>query len=122
VAFILFFALGRLLIPSDRVFLALFSGKWLVAMLVLAPLLSLLSVSIAIIISSRVSDTRTVQQIGGFIVLPLVILGVAQTTGLILVNTFTFLIGALVVAALDVMILRIGVRIFQRERILTKWK
>jgi ABC-2 type transport system permease protein len=121
-AFILFFVIGRLLIPSDRVFVALFTTKWLVAMLVLAPLLSLLSVSIAIIISSRVNDTRAVQQIGGFIVLPIVILGVAQTTGLVLVNTFTFLLGALIVAALDVVVLRIGVRLFQRERILTQWK
>jgi ABC-2 type transport system permease protein len=121
-AFILFFAIGRALIPSDRVFAALFTPKWLVAMLVLAPLLSLLSVSLAIIISSRVNDTRAVQQIGGFIVLPVVILGVAQTTGLIFVSTLTFLVGALIVAALDVVVLRIGVRVFQREKILTQWK
>ena len=68
------------------------------------------------------NDTRAVQQIGGFIVLPIVILGVAQTTGLILLNTVTFLLGAAIVAVLDILILRLGVRLFQRERILTQWK
>lgn len=121
-AFIIFIVAGRFLIDSNRVFLALLNPKWLVAMVVLAPLLSLLSVSIAVIISSRVNDTRAVQQIGGFIVLPIVVLGIAQTTGLILLNAVTFIIGAVVVAAIDAAILRLGVRLFQRERILTKWK
>lgn len=121
-AYILFLAIGRFMIPSDRVYYALLNPKWLVAMVVLAPLLSLLSVSVAVIISARVNDTRAVQQIGGFIVLPIVIIGVAQTTGLILLNATTFLLGAIVVAALDIMILRLGVRMFQRERILTQWK
>src|SRR5207247_2460828 len=79
-AFVIFVGVGRFLITSDRVYGALLNPKWLIAMVVLAPLLSLLSVSIAVIISSRVNDTRAVQQIGGFIVLPIVILGVAQTT------------------------------------------
>lgn len=121
-AFIIFLMAGRFLIASERVFMALLNPKWLVATLILAPLLSLLSVSIAVIISSRVNDTRAVQQIGGFVVLPIVVLGIAQTTGLILLNATTFVIGALVVAALDALILRIGVRIFQREKILTQWK
>lgn len=122
IAYILFLAIGRFVIPSDRVYMALLNPKWLVAMIVLAPLLSLLSVSIAVIISARVNDTRAVQQIGGFIVLPIVILGVAQTTGLILLNTVTFLLGAVVLVVLDILILRVGVRLFQRERILTGWK
>ena len=121
-AFIIFLVAGRFLIDSQRVFLALLNPKWLIAMVVLAPLLSLLSVSIAVILSSRVNDTRAVQQIGGFIVMPIVILGVAQTTGLILLNAATFIIGAVVVAAVDAAIIRLGVRLFQRERILTKWK
>ncbi|TAH51157.1 MAG: hypothetical protein EYC68_11505 [Chloroflexota bacterium] len=121
-AFLIFLIVGRFLIESDRVYNALLNPKWLIGMLILAPLLSLLSVSLALIISSRVNDTRAVQQIGGFIVLPIVILGVAQTAGLILLNSFTFILGAGIVAALDVIILRVGVSLFQREKILTQWK
>lgn len=121
-AFTVFLVIGRVLIESDRVYGALLNPKWFFAMVVLAPLLSLFAVSIALIISSRVNDTRAVQQIGGFIVLPIVVLGVAQTTGFVLLNTFTFIIGAIIIAALDILILRIGVSLFQREKILTQWK
>lgn len=121
-AFLIFLIVGRILIESNRVFSALLNVKWLFAMLVLAPLLSLLAVSLALIISSRVNDARAVQQIGGFIILPIVVLGIAQTTGLILLNTGTFILGAVIIAAIDVLILRLGARLFQREKILTQWK
>ncbi len=120
--FLIFVIVGRFLIESDRVYGAILNPKWLVAMLILAPLLALLAVSVTVVISSRVNDTRTVQQIAGFLVMPIVVLGVAQTTGLILLNAFTFIIGAIVVAILDALILQIGVRLFRRERILTQWK
>lgn len=122
ISFAIFLLGARLLLTSARVFNALLDPKWVVAMLVLAPLLSLLAVSLAVIISSRVNDTRAVQQIGGFIVLPIVLIGVAQTTGLILLNAASFTVGALLIAALDAAILRVGVRLFQREKILTQWK
>ncbi len=121
-AFSLFSLGARLLIESDRVLSAVWNPRWLVAMLILAPLLSLLAVSLAVVVSSRVNDTRAVQQIGGFVVLPIVLLGVAQTTGVILVNALTFVIGSVMVGVLDVIILRVGVRLFQREKILTQWK
>ena len=121
-AFVIFIFGARVLISSERVFLALMNPKWFVAMGILAPLLALLSVSMAVVLSSRVNDSRAVQQIGGFIVLPIVLLGVAQTVGLLLLNATTFVIGAIVVAVIDVLILRLGVRVFQREKILTQWK
>jgi ABC-2 type transport system permease protein len=122
IGFVIFLAAARFLIVSDRVFSALLHLKWLVAMVALAPLLALLSVSIAIVLSSRVNDARAVQQIGGFVVLPIVLVGVAQTTGLFLLNATTFLLGAVIMGVIDVLVLRLGVRLFQREKILTQWK
>ncbi len=121
-AFLIFIIAARFLIASDRVYYALLDPKWLVALLLLTPLLALLSVSIAVVLSSRVNDTRAVQQIGGFVVLPIVLIGVAQTMGLVLLNAVTFTIGAIVLAVIDILILRLGVRVFQREKILTQWK
>ena len=48
----------------------IFNDTWRVAMLTLVPLICLLSVMLGIIVSSRVNDARTAQQIGGFIVIP----------------------------------------------------
>ncbi|MCI0477199.1 MAG: ABC transporter permease subunit, partial [Anaerolineales bacterium] len=48
-AFFIFIAAARFLIASERVFNALLDPKWLIALLVLSPLLSLLSVSLAVV-------------------------------------------------------------------------
>ncbi len=117
------FAAGmRLVITSERVLASLFDPMWLVAMLILAPLLALLSMSIGVMISSRVNDTRAAQQLGGVLVIPLVALGIAQTAGFVLLNALTFVVGATVIALIDVGVLFAATRLFQRETILTRWK
>ncbi len=120
-AYAVFFS-GARLVVSDRVYANLRNPMWLLAMLVLAPLLSLLAVSLGIIISSRVNDTRAAQQIAGLLVIPIVLLSVGQTAGFIFLNVVTFAVGALIVALVDVGVLYAGVQLFQRETILTRWK
>lgn len=121
-AYAIFMVGGRFIALSDRVFAGLLNPMWFIAMLVLTPLLALLSVSIGVLISSRVNDTRVAQQIGGALVIPAVVLGLAQTAGLILLNVFTFIAGSVIVALIDAGVLYAATRLFQRETILTRWK
>ena len=58
-----------------------FSDVWLVAMATLVPLICLFSVLLGIVVSSRVNDPRTAQQIGGFVVIPIIAVAVAQFLG-----------------------------------------
>jgi hypothetical protein len=79
------------------------------------------SVLLGIIVSSRVTDARTAQQIGGFVVLPIIAVAVAQFFGG--QASFTLeqvLIGDLVVAGLIGASLVFGNWIFDREAILTR--
>ncbi len=55
----------------------IFNDVWRVAMISLVPLICLLSVLLGIIVSSRVNDARAAQQIGGFIVIPVIAVAVA---------------------------------------------
>ena len=121
-AYLIFLLGSRLAVTSPQVLAAAFSLMWMVAMLVLVPLLAMLSMSIGVMISSRVNDTRAAQQIGGMLVLPIVALGIAQTAGFVLLNAATFIAGAALIALLDVIVLRAATRLFQRETILMRWK
>ncbi len=99
----------------------IFNEQWMVAMVSLVPLICLLSVLLGIIVSSRVSDARTAQQIGGFIVLP--VIGVAVAGFFSGQPTFSMeqvLIGDLVVLVLIGVALAVGNWIFDREQILTR--
>lgn len=99
----------------------IFNDVWQVAMISLVPLICLFSVLLGIIVSSRVNDARTAQQIGGFIVIP--VIGVAIAGFFSGQASFTMeqiFVGDLVVAGLIGVALAIGNWIFDREAILTR--
>jgi ABC-2 type transport system permease protein len=107
---------------SDRVFAVFANPMWLVAMFVLAPLLTVLAVNIGVIVSSRTSDARAAEQLGSLIILPLMILFIGALTGFIMISGETFWIASACAAIVDAALLYIGVGLFQREKILTQWK
>jgi ABC-2 type transport system permease protein len=117
-----FLVFARFLAISDRVFAVFVNPMWLVAMLVLAPLLTILAVNVGIVVSSRTSDPRAAEQLGSLIVLPLMVLFIGALSGFVMLNSGTFWLTSGLVALLDVLLLYIGVGLFQREKILTQWK
>ena len=99
----------------------IFNDTWKVAMLTLVPLICLLSVLLGIIVSSRVTDARTAQQIGGFIVIPVIAVAVAGFfSGQATFTLEQVIVGNIVVAGLIGVALVIGNWIFDREAILTR--
>lgn len=117
-----FVVAARFLAVSDRVFSVFVAPMWLIVMLILVPLLTILAVNVGVIISSRVNDPRAAEQLGALVILPFMILFIGGFTGIIMLNTTTFLITSLVVAVIDLGLVIIGTRLFQRETILTRWK
>jgi len=120
--YLIYAAGAHILVSNPAVVSKLFDPLWLIAIFLVGPLLSLLGVSIAVMVSSRVNDPRVAEQISGIFVLPVVGLFVGQTTGLILVNEqfILWMAGALVI--LDSILFYFAVQIFQRETILSRWK
>jgi ABC-2 type transport system permease protein len=117
------FALGaRLLGLSSGLLAKLMDPMWLMAIFVVGPLLAVASVSLAVMISSRVNEPRVAEQLSGLVVLPLLALFFGQVSGLILLNTSLVLWMAIGLLALDAVLLAFAVQLFQRESILTRWK
>jgi ABC-2 type transport system permease protein len=63
IAYCIFLVFARFLAASPRVFGVFVNPMWLVALLVLAPLLTIMAVNFGLIISSRVSDPRSAEQL-----------------------------------------------------------
>ena len=118
----IFLIFARIFSVSDRVFSVFVDPMWLVAMFILAPLLTIMAVNVGVIVSSRTSDPRAAEQLGSLIILPLMVLFIGPLAGFIMLNATTFWISAAIVALLDVGLMHLGVKLFQRETILTRWK
>jgi ABC-2 type transport system permease protein len=97
-------------------------ASWLAGVFVLGPAVGLSSVVAGVIVSARVNDPRVAQQIGGVIIVPIVGLVMVQATGTVLVGPVGYVLMALVVLVVSLAGLRIGVRLFDREAILTRWR
>jgi ABC-2 type transport system permease protein len=94
---------------------------WLIAVVVVAPAMTVLAVSLGIIVSSRTNDPRAAQQVGMLVILPIVGLIVGQAAGFVLLTPLFMLVIALVVAVAAGASLLAAVRLFDRETILTRW-
>ena len=97
-------------------------ATWLVAFGLVVPLFALLAVGTGVIASSRTNDPRAAQQLGAIVILPIAGLLFAQVFGLIRLDVTYVLILALVVGVVDLGMLWLAVRLFDRESILTRWK
>jgi ABC-2 type transport system permease protein len=95
---------------------------WAIGLLVLAPLIVFFGVMVTLIISSRVNDPRTAQQVSVIFVLPLLLLLLGQMSGLLMLSPFVMFAVCVVALLADVAVVKIGSELFEREKILTRWK
>ena len=117
------YAIGaRLIVSNPLVLKALVDPMWLLAVLVLGPLLAILSVNFSIMVSSRVNDPRVAEQLSAVVILPVLALFFGQIAGLIFINQQIILILAAGMVVIDGIMIYLAVRLFQRETILTRWK
>jgi ABC-2 type transport system permease protein len=93
-----------------------------VMMLVLAPLAAIFSIEVAVIASSRVSDVRAANQIGGLMFIPFMAVFVAGVEGAMAFSAENLLIVSGIVLVVDVALFFSSTATFRREEILTKWK
>jgi len=97
-------------------------AAWLFGTLVLSPLLALFGNATAVVVSSRVLDPRAAQNLAATTVLPLLALLVVQLAGRIALGPRFYVVLAGGVALADVILIRVAVRLFDRERLLTDWR
>ncbi|MBM3705297.1 MAG: hypothetical protein FJW66_02120 [Actinobacteria bacterium] len=96
--------------------------EWFVVTFVLSPAISFIITMISIIISSKSTDIRSAQGIGAVVIFPIYAVIGMQIGGLFLINVKFILITCAVLLAICPLVLRMAVKIFDRENILTKWK
>jgi len=112
----------RALAVSDQVVAAIVTPGWLILLVLWAPLLALGATAGIVMISSRVNDPRSAQQLSATLVVPFLILFVGQAAGrFVLTPGLALEVGA-ALGILAILMVRVATGFFQRETILTKWR
>ncbi|HEX5149203.1 MAG TPA: ABC transporter permease [Candidatus Limnocylindrales bacterium] len=116
------FALLAAMVYGSRLLGVVTDPSWLSGVFLLGPAVGLSSVVTGVIVSSRVNDPRVAQQIGGVIIVPIIGVTLVQATGSVLVGASGYVLLAGIILAVSLVGLRIGVALFDREAILTRWR
>jgi ABC-2 type transport system permease protein len=87
-----------------------------------SPLACVMSIELSIIISSRMSDIRSAQQLSGLAMIPFVVLYLLIEIGVLTFDVNTLLIIAGIIAVVVICLFLLSRAVFKREEILTKWK
>lgn len=121
-SFLIYMACAAVLVGRPLALALLYQPIWWIALLVIGPELSILSVNFALMVSSRVNEPHVAEQLSALVVLPLLLLFFAQVAGLIILNRSLILMLAVALVGADILLFRFAVRVFDRETILTRWQ
>jgi ABC-type Na+ efflux pump permease subunit len=95
--------------------------NWWVLMLLVVPAVSVFVTACVVWVSARVNTYQAANSIGGFAVLPAVLLVVGQVNGVMLAGPLLFAVLGVVLLCLDVLLVRWIVSTFDRERVVTSF-
>lgn len=112
---------GVALLAMPGVSPTLVSPRPLAVVFLLGPLASLTALQLAVCVSSRSNDARSAQQIGALVIVPIAGLLVAQFVGSLMLTMPVILAIAAVLAVIDAGLMLLGIALFDRESILTRW-
>ncbi len=113
---------GVVLVSEPGVWQAMLGIRTFLMLCVLGPLVELAALLLAVIVSSRANDPRSAQQLTSLLILPITAVFVAQLMGAFIVGPSALLLGSLGCLIFNAILLWVGVRVFQRETILMRWK
>jgi len=92
-----------------------------VAMMALTtPLATVFSISVMVLMSAKIANVRDASQIGGIVILPVMLLIFGQLLNLFFINELIVLAGTLMLALVDALLIRVATSRFDRENLLTK--
>lgn len=119
ISFILYTVLVDLMTYQSFGTLIMPTTPWIVMILTLVPMTSLLGIGVSVIISARVKGVKEAQQIGAVFVVPILIILYSQVSGTLMQGSFIVGGLSLVVGLSSLLVFRIGLKLINRENIIT---
>jgi len=122
VSSLIFMVLSDLIIYNTAGYL--FFPNWSMAFILLlaVPLSSILSIQLNVIISSKVNDVRTANQLGLILFIPFIAVYALLEVNVVSLNIINLIAISIILLLADAVLFYINKATFNRDEILTKWK
>jgi len=95
---------------------------WALVVFVLAPLMGTASVLAAMRLSAKMNDPQAANQFTGLVIVPIFMIGIGVFGKVLTLSIVAVVVACLIVLLLALLLLRLNLKNFQREEILTRWK
>jgi len=106
---LIYFLFGVLMLPTVN---------WYITVFIVAPVLTLLAVTITSKISAKAQTMEEAFQKAGLITIPIILLAASQFTGLMLLNAWVLLVAAAVIGVIAFVLMKSALRNFNYEMLL----
>lgn len=116
------FFLGVAVLGWGNLIALVLTPSWYLTFFLLNPAVALLSFLLGVIGSSQAKDAKNAQNLIVFVILPVFALIGIQVTGIVWFTPILTLGLSIGIFIVDYLILRVAVRLFQRESIVIKWR
>ncbi|WP_241959047.1 ABC transporter permease [Staphylococcus capitis] len=94
--------------------------NWLIISILLAPLITFLSISLVVSISHRVKTSKSAQSISMILILPIIGFLISQASGTLLFGTMVSIILTITLIIIDIIIYFVISKKFNRDKFITK--
>lgn len=95
---------------------------WFISLFLFTPAITMLSFLLGVIGSSKAKDAKGAQNLVALVVVPVLALIAIQVTGIVWFTALSALALALGLFIADLIVLRVAVKLFQRESIIVTWR
>jgi ABC-2 type transport system permease protein len=117
-----FFLLMTAILGWGNIIGYLLNAGWFLNIFLVTPAIAILSFILGVIGSSRAKDAKGAQNMVILIIFPVFALIALQVTGVVWFTPLLMVVLAIVIGAIDFLMMRIAVHLFRRETILVQWR
>jgi len=116
------FIISAILVMPFHILKLSITPVWFISLFLLVPSVGLLSFMLGVISSSKASDAKSAQDISILIIIPILGIIALQISGIFLFTPALLFLLTIGIVFLDILTLRIAVKLFRRESIVVRWK
>lgn len=96
------------------------NANWIILMLWVVPMITILTILVNVFVSARAKGFQEAQQLGGILILPIMVLFIGQATGFLVIKPFLLALIGVIILVLNFLLLKLMTKYNDRNTLFEK--